>query len=579
MPSPTTDRMEFHQPFQAADILKALNDMRGFKVLTDVILAVEEEEFHCHRAVLAASSPYFTAMFAGNLRESRAERIKMEGIPSDTMQLHLDYAYTGRVTITRDNVFQLFETSDLLQVLPVKDACLTFLERILDVSNCIEIRKLAEIHSCDSLFRKARDLARSRFSKVIKTEEFLQLPKQYLVDYLSDDELNTENEEEIYKAIIRWIKFDRESRSQDLDQLIELVRLPFVTPEYLISKIALDPLVYNSDGCVQQIYEARAFQISGTYRRAVKTRQRRPRKCNCVEVMVVVCGEKKTFKGSSKAREVPYYDPVHQRWRALGPVPSKDLQVSSAVSTGYDIYITGGLVNDKARKDAMCYVSYLNVWKPIASMLHPRYHHGAAVLDGKVYVIGGYDGQRCLEDVERYDPDNDKWERLAPLVHAVKCPAVAAYDGRIYVFGGFYDGYNISRQLQCYDPHTNSWSVVESNMIDYTCAHAVRLDNRIYLLGGSSKTVKAYDPSDDSIVRVADMNIKRDNCGVSVVGGKIYVSGGVTESNGPALDCIECYDPRKDEWTFGGHKLPCQLYRHGFVTVQMYKEDIHAGQT
>ena len=63
----------------------------------DVTLCVDQSEFPCHKSVLAASSPYFMAMFSTNLAEGGLNSITLKDMEAATLELVLDYVYTGQV--------------------------------------------------------------------------------------------------------------------------------------------------------------------------------------------------------------------------------------------------------------------------------------------------------------------------------------------------------------------------------------------------------------------------------------------------------------------------------------------------
>lgn len=52
-------------------LTSALNHLKVKKHLCDIVIVCQNERFHAHKLVLAASSEYFFAMFAGGLSESR----------------------------------------------------------------------------------------------------------------------------------------------------------------------------------------------------------------------------------------------------------------------------------------------------------------------------------------------------------------------------------------------------------------------------------------------------------------------------------------------------------------------------
>ena len=57
----------FSEVSHALNVLAGLNRQRQDATLCDVVVCVDDYEFPCHRNVLAACSPYFMAMFTGQL--------------------------------------------------------------------------------------------------------------------------------------------------------------------------------------------------------------------------------------------------------------------------------------------------------------------------------------------------------------------------------------------------------------------------------------------------------------------------------------------------------------------------------
>ena len=93
------------------------------------------------------------------------------------------------------------------------------------------------------------------------------------------------------------------------------------------------------------------------------------------------------------------------------------------------------------------------------------------------------------------------------------------------------------------------------------------VDGKIYAIGGLSDqsralpTVEMYEPVTNTWVRKADMPTARLNFATSVVGGRIYAIGGLPGTVGAAYSKVEEYDPVTDTWT---RKADMPTARNGF---------------
>uniref|UniRef100_A0A8C2Y4W9 Kelch like family member 32 n=1 Tax=Coturnix japonica TaxID=93934 RepID=A0A8C2Y4W9_COTJA len=80
-------------------VLAALNQQRSDGILCDITLIAEEQKFHAHKAVLAACSDYFRAMFSLCMVESEADEVNLHGVTSLGLKQALDFAYTGQLNL------------------------------------------------------------------------------------------------------------------------------------------------------------------------------------------------------------------------------------------------------------------------------------------------------------------------------------------------------------------------------------------------------------------------------------------------------------------------------------------------
>ena len=89
-----------------------LNDAFKSTDFTDMTIVVDKREFHCHKFMLAARSEVFAAMLRHNFKEKVSSRVDVKEIDGETMELLLNYIYTGRVSDFKSvSVVDLFKVN------------------------------------------------------------------------------------------------------------------------------------------------------------------------------------------------------------------------------------------------------------------------------------------------------------------------------------------------------------------------------------------------------------------------------------------------------------------------------------
>ncbi|XP_074751666.1 kelch-like protein 29 isoform X3 [Athene noctua] len=444
-------------------------------------------------------------------------------------------------------------------------------EKQLTASNCLGILAMAEAMQCTELYNMAKAYALQIFPEVANQEEILNISKDDFISYMSNDSLNTKAEELVYETVIKWIKKDAAIRAQYAAELLAVVRLPFIHPSYLLNVVDNEELIKSSEACRDLVNEAKRYHMLPHARQEMQTPRTRPRlSAGVAEVIVLVGGRQMIGMNQRALTAVTCLNPQNNKWYPLASLPFYDREFFSVVSAGDNIYLSGGMESGVTLADVWCYMSLLDNWNLVSRMTVPRCRHNSLVYDGKIYTIGGVGVAGNVDHVERYDTITNQWETIAPLPKAVHSAAATVCGGKIYVFGGVNEAGRAAGVLQSYIPQTNSWSFIESPMIDNKYAPAVTLNGFIFILGGAyARATTIYDPEKGNIKAGPNMNHSRQFCSAVVLDGKIYATGGIVSSEGPALGNMEAYDPKTNTWTLLPN-MPCPVFRHGCVVIKKY---------
>ncbi|XP_033024292.1 kelch-like protein 23 [Lacerta agilis] len=522
-------------------------------VFTDIALqCASGVVFHCHKAVLAACSNYFKAMFTSDMKEKSKNQVALSGLSPTILESLVVYAYTSEIQITKRNVQSLLEAADLLQFASVKKACERFLIRHLDVDNCLGMHSFAEHHVCSELEKESRRILLSRFDEVWAQEEFLEISSEKLRFILSRKNLGLWKEEAAVEPIVKWVAYDVEKRAECIYDLLSCLEAD-LDEMYLRSALSLHKKCRLNENKIRSLIH-NALRPNP---KAVPTRS--------TAVMYVIGGYY-----WHPLSEVHAWDPVANVWIQGADMPDHARESYAVASLGPNIYVTGGYRTDNIESlDVMwIYNCEADEWVEGCPMLNARYYHCAVTLSGCIYALGGYRKGAPAEEAEFYDPLKKIWVPIANMIKGVGNATACVLNEVIYVTGGHY-GYRGSctyDKVQSYHSDINEWNVITTSPYPEYGLCSIALENKLYLVGGQSTVTDCYDPEQNVWKQKADMIERRMECGAAVVNGCIYVTGGYSSSKGSYLQNIEKYDPECDTWEIVGN-LPSSMRSHGCVCL------------
>ncbi|XP_028938383.1 transcription regulator protein BACH1 [Ornithorhynchus anatinus] len=124
----TSVAFAYESSVHSTNVLLSLNDQRQRDLLCDVTVLVEDRRFRAHRAVLAACSNYFLARVVGQAEQQAELTIALpEEVTVKGFKPLIQFAYTAKLTLNRDNVDEVCKCVRFLGVHNIEESCFQFL--------------------------------------------------------------------------------------------------------------------------------------------------------------------------------------------------------------------------------------------------------------------------------------------------------------------------------------------------------------------------------------------------------------------------------------------------------------------
>jgi hypothetical protein len=243
-------------------MLRKMDQYRESGEFCDITLLVGDVEIKAHKLVLSAFSQFFEGLLKPNMKEGHQERIEIHDINAEAAQLLIDYAYSGKLDITADNVQNVLEAADFLSLDSVCDACFTFMQENIEPENCIGVLRCAMVYNASALKVTAVAMALEHFAAVVKGEEIYLAPVGFLREILTSEFLSIagfspgQQERLILETVLKFLAKNHLQESPDAIALLELVRLPLLDKSELAALKESEAVLKNES--MRQLVESRS---------------------------------------------------------------------------------------------------------------------------------------------------------------------------------------------------------------------------------------------------------------------------------------------------------------------------------
>ncbi|XP_028617696.1 TD and POZ domain-containing protein 4-like [Grammomys surdaster] len=158
-----------------------LGELWKNSLFTDCCLLVAGQEFRAHKAILAARSPVFRAMFEHEMEKSLKNHVEIHDLDPQVFREMMGFIYTGKAPHLHSYSLAsgVLAAADKYGLEGLKVLCEDALCRNLSVENAAQTLILADLHSTEQLKTQSLDFIAFHASEVSETSEWKSMVESH----------------------------------------------------------------------------------------------------------------------------------------------------------------------------------------------------------------------------------------------------------------------------------------------------------------------------------------------------------------------------------------------------------------
>lgn len=163
-----------YDPTHKSKKLNSFGELFESEKFSDIKFIVENKEFKLHKCILSARSRVFSAMFEHNMRESKENVVKIDGISYDVMKELFRFIYSEKVENLETLASDLLVAANKYELEDLKSLCEKVLIKNLSTNNVIDLYVLADHHQAGELKSYVCEFLSKNAKDVLSMDEFTQ---------------------------------------------------------------------------------------------------------------------------------------------------------------------------------------------------------------------------------------------------------------------------------------------------------------------------------------------------------------------------------------------------------------------
>ena len=133
------------------------------------------------------------------------DKIIIEDFDYDTINGLVNFLYTSKLEVTSENVFSLYQASDMYEIETARNFCSKFFVASLTDRNCFELLFAARLYTNKGLMNEIIKFISCHIDFISKSEGFLRLNLEDISQLLNSESFIFISETELFKSIIAWV--------------------------------------------------------------------------------------------------------------------------------------------------------------------------------------------------------------------------------------------------------------------------------------------------------------------------------------------------------------------------------------